>query len=117
MNYSKVLVDLYKMKQNTKMSAKQMKRLQNEKLRKLLCFAWEHSQYYRQAFESAGITEEQLSTLPLSSFPTIDKKLLGAIISYILLEVQGSLDILSMIKKPGIRCFLELYGGLYGICP
>lgn len=76
MNYSKVLFELCRLKQNTKKSVGQMKQLQNRKLRKLLRFAWEHSQYYRNAFENAGIGLEQLSTLPLYAFPTIDKKVL-----------------------------------------
>ena len=53
-----------------------MRSLQDGKLRNLLRFAWEHSAYYRAAFEKAGITEEQLDTLPLSCFPTIDKQML-----------------------------------------
>ena len=76
MNYLKILIDLYRLKKNVKLSAEKMRSLQDEKLRKLLRFAWEHSAYYRAAFEKAGITEEQLDTLPLSCFPTIDKQTL-----------------------------------------
>lgn len=74
MNYLKTLVDLYKLKRQTKLSAGQMRNLQNRKLRKLLHYAWEHSAYYRRTFERAGITEEQLDELPLSCFPTINKQ-------------------------------------------
>ena len=76
MNYLKTLTDLYRLKKNVKLSAEKMRSLQDGKLRKLLRFAWEHSVYYRTAFEKAGITEEQLDTLPLSCFPTIDKQML-----------------------------------------
>ena len=76
MNYAKVLFDLYGLKRNEKKSVEQMKQLQDKKLRKMLRFAWEHSRFYRTAFERAGITEEQLSTLPLSAFPKMDKELL-----------------------------------------
>ena len=76
MNYLKTLTDLYRLKKNMKISAEKMRSLQNGKLRKLLRFAWEHSSYYRAVFERAGITEEQLDTLPLSCFPTIDKQAL-----------------------------------------
>ena len=69
MNYLKILIDLYRLKKNVKLSAKEMHSLQNKKLRRLLRFAWEHSAYYRVAFENAGITKEQLYTLPLSCFP------------------------------------------------
>ena len=74
MNYLKTLTDLYRLKKNVKLSAEKMRSLQNGKLRKLLRFAWEHSVYYRAVFERAGITEEQLDTLSLSCFPTIDKQ-------------------------------------------
>ena len=76
MNYLKTLTDLYRLKKNVKLSADKMRSLQDGKLRKLLRYAWEHSVYYRTAFERAGITEEQLDTLPLSCFPTIDKQAL-----------------------------------------
>lgn len=76
MNYAKVLFDLYVLKRNEKKSAEQMKQMQDKKLRRMLHFAWEHSRFYRTAFEDAGITEEQLSTLPLSAFPKLDKKIL-----------------------------------------
>ncbi len=74
MNYLKTLMDLYRLKRNVKLSKEKMRSLQDRKLRKLLRSAWEHSSYYRMTFENAGITEEQLDTLPLSCFPTIDKQ-------------------------------------------
>ena len=76
MNYAKVLFDLYRLKRNQKKSAEQMKRIQERKLRRLLSYAWEHSDFYRNTFINAGITKEQLSDLPLSAFPTINKKIL-----------------------------------------
>lgn len=74
MNYFKTLVDLYRLKKQAKLTAQQMRTLQNKKLRNMLHYAWEHSAYYRRTFTAAGITEEQLDELPLSCFPTIDKK-------------------------------------------
>lgn len=76
MNYLKTFMDLYRFKKNVRLNAEKMRSLQDGKLRKLLRFAWEHSAYYRMTFEKAGITEEQLDTLPLSCFPTIDKQVL-----------------------------------------
>ncbi len=52
-----------------------MQELQNRKLRKLLHYAWENSEFYRKTFEVAGITEVQLDSPPLSAFPTIDKSI------------------------------------------
>lgn len=76
MNYTKVLLGLFQLKRNEKKSAWQMKQIQEEKLRKLLAYAWEHSRFYRRTFREAGITREILSELPLSAFPTINKKIL-----------------------------------------
>ncbi|MCQ4671161.1 AMP-binding protein [Lactonifactor longoviformis] len=78
MNYLKTLIDLYRLKRQAKFTPKQMRTLQEKKLRKMLHHAWEHSAYYRRTFEAAGITEGQLDELPLSCFPTLNKKeLLG----------------------------------------
>lgn len=76
MNYLKTLTGLYRMKKQTRFSPEKMKKLQNEKLRKLLHYAWDHSAFYRRTFEYAGIIEDQLDELPLSCFPTLDKKML-----------------------------------------
>jgi phenylacetate-CoA ligase len=76
MNYLKILKDLYRLKKNVKLSAGRMRSLQEKKLRRLLRLAWEHSAYYRAAFENAGIAKKQLDTLPLSCFPAIDKQAL-----------------------------------------
>ncbi len=74
MNYLKTLAGLYRLKKQEKLSVRQMGELQDKKLRKLLHAAWDHSPYYRRAFAEAGISEGQLDELPLSAFPTLDKK-------------------------------------------
>ena len=76
MNCLKVLRELSLLRKNITLSQLQMKELQEQKLRKLLHHAWEHSTFYRRTFEESGITEEQLDSLPLSAFPTIDKTIL-----------------------------------------
>lgn len=53
-----------------------MIKLREKKMRKLLSYAFSHSAYYRQSFEAAGITENQIRTMPLSAFPVIDKSIL-----------------------------------------
>lgn len=73
MHIWKTLGELFRFMKNTRLSAAQMQKLQDQKLRRLLHFAWERSAFYRRSFESAGITEDQLDALPLSAFPTIDK--------------------------------------------
>ena len=73
MNYLRTLRDLSRLMKQTRMSRVQMGVLQEKKLRVMLEYAWEHSAYYRQAFEKAGITRDELETRALSEFPTIDK--------------------------------------------
>lgn len=97
MNYIKTLLDLSRLKKQTKLSKKQMQSLQEKKLRELLSYAWEHSTYYRRTFEKAGITKEQLSNRPLSSFPTIDKA--------ILLEHFNELVTVPELKQEDLRVF------------
>lgn len=76
MNYLKVLFDLYSAKNNVKKSSAQINKLQQKKLRKMLKYAYDHSEYYRQAFQTAGITAENINIAPLEDFPTIDKQTL-----------------------------------------
>lgn len=76
MNYLKLLWDLYGLKHNTKKTVLQIQRLQETKLRKILFYAYTHSKYYHRTFSQAGITEENIHYVPLSSFPTIDKSTL-----------------------------------------
>lgn len=75
MGYIKLLWNLYRLKRNTVKTGEQIKNLQNKKLRKLLEYAYNNSKYYQRTFEEAGITREQISKLPISAFPTIDKTL------------------------------------------
>ena len=99
MNYMKTLWNLYCLKSNVKRDKEEIKVLQDQKLRKLLHHAWEHSAYYRKTFERAGIREKDLDTLPLSCFPTIDKKTL--------LEYFNELVTVPDLTQEGIRAFDE----------
>ena len=73
MNTFKVLRELAALKQNEKKSAPQLHQLQQEQLRRMLTYAYEHSLYYKSAFEAAGLTAETVKTAPLSAFPSLDK--------------------------------------------
>lgn len=73
MNYFRLLWDLYALKRNEHKTGEQIRRIQEQKLRKMLAFAYEHSAYYRKAFEQAGITADTVDSAPLSAFPTLDK--------------------------------------------
>ncbi|MDE6168130.1 MAG: phenylacetate--CoA ligase family protein, partial [Acetatifactor sp.] len=76
MGYIRLLWDLCQLKRNTAKSEEQIRRLQDKKLRKLLRHAYEHSAYYRKVFAQAGISEENIDSMPLNRFPAIDKELL-----------------------------------------
>ena len=76
MKYIKMLRELSRLKKNVNRTAEQMQELQNQKLRAMLHYAWEHSAFYRRSFEAAGISESKLDTLPLTALPTIDKSTL-----------------------------------------
>ena len=76
MNYVRLLWQLYRKKQTMKKSKEQVRALQEKKLRKLLLYAYEHSAYYREAFEAAGITADRINSTSLEQFPTLNKELL-----------------------------------------
>lgn len=73
MKYLQLLWNLFCMKRNSKKSALKIQKLQEERLRNLLRFAWKNSDYYRKAFENAGITEKNIWTTPLADFPSLNK--------------------------------------------
>lgn len=73
MNTIKVLQELAALKRNEKRTVSQLRRMQEQKLRTMLTFAYEHSPYYKNAFEAAGLTTESVRTAPLSAFPMLDK--------------------------------------------
>ena len=76
MGYIRLLWDLYQLKRNTAKSERQIKMLQDKKLRKMLRYAYQHSEYYRRTFTQAGISEENIDKIPLKQFPVITKELL-----------------------------------------
>lgn len=73
MNTINVLKELAVLKQNEKKSTVQIRRMQEQKLRAMLTYAYEHSSFYKDAFEAAGLTAETVRTAPLAAFPTLDK--------------------------------------------
>lgn len=73
MNYINLLLQLYQLKRNTIMTRKDMIALQQKKLRKIVRYAYHHSEYYHKTFTKAGITTKNINRIPLSKFPTINK--------------------------------------------
>lgn len=76
MNYIKTIWNLWNLKRNEKKSAAKISALQDKKLKRLLHYAYEHSSYYRDSFERAGITAASIDSMPLSAFPVMDKSVL-----------------------------------------
>lgn len=99
MNYLKLLFDLYMLKNNTKKTPAQIGKLQEQKLRKILEYAYKNSVYYRRRFEESGITAENISSVPLERFPTINKAQL--------LENFDELVTVSDLKQDELRRFDE----------
>ena len=99
MNYIKTLFDLCTLKRKEKKTPDEISALQKQKLRRLLHYAYETSEYYRDSFEKAGITADQIDSTPLSHFPSIDKS--------ILLSQFDRLVTVPDLKQEEIRCFDE----------
>lgn len=76
MNCIKTIWNLWNLKRNEKKSAAKISALQDKKLKRLLHYAYEHSSYYRDSFERAGITAASIDSMPLSAFPVMDKSVL-----------------------------------------
>lgn len=97
MNVLPLLRELARLKRNEKRSRAQMRRLQEQKLRIMLHYAWDHSAFYRRTFQAAGIARAQLDTLPLAAFPSIDKA--------VLMEHFDELITVSDVTQADLRAF------------
>lgn len=76
MTYLKLIAALIQMRKNVKRGEYEIQRLQQEKLQKLLLYAYRNSGYYRESFKKAGIRESDIGKIPLSAYPTVDKEIL-----------------------------------------
>lgn len=99
MNYFRTLWELFALRRNVSKSYEQIQLLQERKLRKLLRHAYEKSVYYHKTFKEAGITIHNIDTLPLSSFPSMDKSLF--------LEHFDELITVPDLTQEELRCFDE----------
>lgn len=99
MNYIKTLFELRELKRNEKKTPDEIAALQKQKLHRLLHYAYENSEYYRNSFEKAGITADKIDSTPLSHFPVIDKS--------VLLSQFDSLVTVSDLNQEEIRRFDE----------
>jgi len=73
MNFGKLLWEFSRLRGNLRKSRQEIAAIQERKLRTLLTYAYDHSAWHRARFQAAGIKREQISALPLTAFPTMDK--------------------------------------------
>ena len=76
MKYGTLLWNLFRLRLNTRKSKEQVKKLQQKKLRGIIRYAFEHSQYYHKIYSEAGVTKDNIESFPLEKFPPVDKKIL-----------------------------------------
>lgn len=112
MGYVRLLFSLWCAKRNINKPRKHIHRLQQKKLRKLLTYAYFHSEYYRKTFEKVGITSENINIVPLHQFPVINKE--------IVMEHFNELVTKKEIKQEELAAFdkdkkQELYQGQYHV--
>lgn len=113
MNYITLLWNLYKLKKNTEKTQDEIQALQHKKLYQLLHYAYDHSRYYHQVFEQAGIYKHTIDDTPISAFPIINKK--------ILMEHFDELVTVDGVKQADLQKFDEqvegnaLYKGNYHV--
>ena len=99
MTYSHLIKQFFKLRHHTTKTPQAIQALQKEKLQAILLHAFDHSHYYRKSFEEAGITRESIGQLPLSAFPTIDKRTL--------LEHFDTLVTVPGVTQDALRAFDE----------
>lgn len=112
MKYSELLAGFARLRKNTTLDRERIKALQERKLRILLQYAWEHSDYYRRSFAEAGISAERISTLPLTAFPVMDKQALLQNFDALVTEpdlTQEELRRFDMDGQPDRRPYLGKY--------
>lgn len=76
MEYGKLLWNLFRLRKNTRKSRKQVEKLQQEKLRDMIRYAFENSAYYRRIYSEAGVTRDNIESFPVEKLPPVDKKIL-----------------------------------------
>jgi len=71
-----VIASFLRLRKNEKRTAEYIKAYQRKRLNALLHHAWTNSVYYRNAFETAGLSEGDLDTCDVRALPVMDKSTL-----------------------------------------
>lgn len=74
MNILYLLYMLLYMRGNVRKSKNKIEKIQTKKLRKLIKYAYAHSEYYRDSFQNAGLGNKKIASASLSELPTINKE-------------------------------------------
>lgn len=74
MNIFKVLYMLLQMRGNVRKPRRKIEQMQNKKLRKLIKYAYAHSEYYKDVFQKVGINPDNMKNISLADLPTINKE-------------------------------------------
>lgn len=73
MDSLRILSELHKLISDRKNSRAEVEKDQRQKLYKMLRYAYDHSAYYRKAFEACGIDNGNLENHPITDFPVMEK--------------------------------------------
>lgn len=74
MTFTELIIKLTAAKLNTRLPRRTIQKMQQNRLREMLVYAYKHSPYYRKAFRAAGINGHNISYMPIERFPTMDKQ-------------------------------------------
>lgn len=63
-------------RKNVHCSQKALQKNQQKEMRKILRYAYEHSDFYKKSFEQAGINSTNINSTPIEKFPIMNKQIL-----------------------------------------
>ena len=76
MGYGRLLWNLFRLRRNAGKNRKQVEKLQQKKLRDMIRYAFENSEYYHRIYSKAGVTRDNIESFPVEKLPPVDKKIL-----------------------------------------
>ncbi len=71
-----VITKFLELRKNLHSSQKKIRKIQQKKLRKILRYAYEHSDFYKRTFEANGINSKNIDSTSIEKFPVINKQIL-----------------------------------------
>lgn len=71
-----VITKFLELRRNLHYSQKKIQKMQQKKLRKILRYAYDNSEFYKRTFEEKGINSQNIDSTPIQNFPVINKQIL-----------------------------------------